>query len=141
MDQRIDIVEYALQIAEVAAKRSEDPFRKVGAVAINDENRIIATGYNGLIAHFQADRSVWKDRDVRRSIMIHAEQNLCSLFRRGEAKMVAVTTCPCSDCVRTLLAHGVSQVYYREPYETDDGGIAIAKFYGLSLIHKPNEAR
>lgn len=133
MSTRISIVEYALQLAEVASRRSEDPFRKVGAVALTDENRIIATGYNGLPPAFVANEELWKDRDFRRDLMIHAEQNLCSLFKRGEVKMVAVTTMPCSFCLRTLIAHGVSQVYYRMPYEHDDGAIAIAKYFGIHM--------
>jgi len=130
---RISIEEYALRLAEVAALRSEDPDRKVGAVALSDENRVIATSYNGLPKGYVANEEFWKDRDYRRVFLIHAEQNLCSLFQRGEATLVAVTHCPCSSCLMLLIAHGVSQVIYREVYETDDFAPKLAAHYGMRL--------
>ncbi|MFY7930828.1 MAG: hypothetical protein ACOVS5_18310 [Oligoflexus sp.] len=45
---RISIPKYAMALAHVASLRSEDPFRKVGAVAIDFDNRVIGTAYNGL---------------------------------------------------------------------------------------------
>lgn len=136
MSSRINIEEYALRLAEVAALRSEDPDRKVGAVALTDENRVIAVAYNGLAAGYRTDSYWWSDRNFRRFFMLHAEQNLCSLFRRGDAKLVAVTHMPCSHCITMLIAHGVQQVIYRNDYETDDGAIEVAKYYGTRLEQK-----
>ena len=45
---RIALPEYAMALAHVASLRSEDPYRKVGAVAIDFSNRVIGTAYNGL---------------------------------------------------------------------------------------------
>ena len=45
---RLSIPEYAMALAHVASLRSEDPFRKVGAVAFDFSNRVIGTAYNGL---------------------------------------------------------------------------------------------
>ena len=45
---RLSWEEYALRIAEVASLRSEDPFMKVGACALNHSNRVIGVSYNGL---------------------------------------------------------------------------------------------
>ncbi len=45
---RISWDSYALKIAQVAALRSEDPFKKVGACALDFSNRVIGVAYNGL---------------------------------------------------------------------------------------------
>src|SRR6187549_119272 len=97
---RISIPAYAMALAHVASLRSEDPFRKVGAVAIDHANRVIGTAYNGLAPGFDAPPGFWQDREARRKFMLHAEVNLCSLFIRGAVRLVAVTTKPCSACMQ-----------------------------------------
>ena len=85
-----------MALAHVASLRSEDPYRKVGAAALDFDNRVIGTAYNGLAPGFDPDEQFWADRDARQKFMLHAEVNLCSLFRRGEVKLVACTTMPCT---------------------------------------------
>ena len=41
--ERLQIPEYAMALAHVAALRSEDPYRKVGAAALDFDNRVIGT--------------------------------------------------------------------------------------------------
>lgn len=129
---RISIPEYAMALAHVASLRSEDPFRKVGAVAIDFDNRVIGTAYNGLAPGYNADPQFWADRDARRKYMLHAEVNLCSLFTRGNVKLVACTTKPCTSCMQMLCAYGVKEVYFREDYPNSEAD-AIAARYGIRL--------
>ena len=131
-DSRLSIPEYAMALAEVASLRSEDPFRKVGAAALDADNRVIATAYNGLAPGFDAPSGFWDDREGRQKFMLHAEVNLCSLFKRGEAKLVATTTMPCTSCMQTLCAYGIKEIYFREIYKESDAP-AIAKVYGIKL--------
>jgi dCMP deaminase len=135
-DQRLSIPQYAMALAEVASLRSEDPFRKVGAAALDFENRVIATAYNGLAPGFDAPAGFWDDRDKRQKFMLHAEINLCSLFKRGEARIVATSTMPCTACMQTLCAYGVEEVYYREVYKESDAP-EIAAIYGITLEQVP----
>lgn len=130
---RLTIPEYAMALAHVASLRSEDPFRKVGAVAIDFDNRVIGTAYNGLAPGYDADPSFWADRDARRKYMLHAEVNLCSLFTRGNVRLVACTTMPCTSCMQMLCAYGIKEVYFREPYP-DSEAPTIAERYGVQLI-------
>ena len=49
-DQRRDFIswdEYFMGVALLAAKRSKDPNTQVGACIVDDDNRILSTGYNG----------------------------------------------------------------------------------------------
>jgi dCMP deaminase len=129
---RLTIPEYAMALAQVASMRSEDPYRKVGAAALDADNRVIGTAYNGLAPGFNAPPGFWDDREARQKFMLHAEVNLCSLFRRGEAKLVATTTMPCTACMQTLCANGVREIYYRDVYQASDAP-AIAALYNVKL--------
>lgn len=129
---RLSIPEYAMALAQVASMRSEDPYRKVGAAALDFDNRVIGTAYNGLAPGFNAPPGFWDDREGRQKFMLHAEVNLCSLFRRGEAKIVATTTMPCTACMQTLCAYGIREIYYRDVYHASDAP-EIAKLYGVTL--------
>ena len=131
--ERLSIPQYAMALAHVASLRSEDPYRKVGAAALDKDHRVIATAYNGLAPGFDAPEGFWSDRERRQKFMLHAEVNLCSLFRRGEAKIVATTTMPCTACMQTLCAYGVKDVYYGTPYAESDAA-EIAEIYGINLV-------
>ncbi len=121
-----------MALAHVASLRSEDPYRKVGAAALDHDNRVIATAYNGLAPGFNAPADFWVDREGRQKFMLHAEINLCSLFKRGEAKIVATTTMPCTACMQTLCAYGIKEIYYKEIYHASDAP-EIAKLYHIKL--------
>lgn len=126
--KRISFDEYAINLAIQASSRSEDMYRKVGAVALNKENGVIAIAYNGTPSGYVMPEDLASDRDRRRPFMIHAETNLCALFKRGEVETVAVTCCPCSDCFRNLIASGVKRVIYKDDY-TDFVTSEIASIY------------
>ena len=129
---RLSIPQYAMALAHVASLRSEDPFRKVGAVAIDFDNRVIGTAYNGLAPGFDVADDFWFDRDARRKYMLHAEVNLCSLFTRGSAKLLACTTQPCTSCTQMICSYGIKEIYYRDVYEASDAD-EICKLYGIKI--------
>lgn len=129
---RLSILEYAMALAEVASLRSEDPYRKVGAVALDFDNRVIGTAYNGLAPGYNAADGFWDDREARRKFMLHAEVNLCSLFTRGAARLVACTTMPCTSCMQMLCAYGIKQVVYGEAYPQSEAPL-LASHYGIEL--------
>jgi len=126
---RVERDTYAMMLAFVASLRSEDPTRKVGAVALDANGYVIGVAYNGVKSKTIMPDDFWSDRDGRRKYMIHAEQNLCALFKRGDAETVAVTTKPCPSCANLLVAHGVRRVIYGEDY-TDDSS-DILSTYGI----------
>lgn len=130
--ERLSIPQYAMALAHVASLRSEDPYRKVGAAALDFDNRVVGTAYNGLAPGFDAPEGFWDDRDKRQKFMLHAEVNLCSLFKRGEVRVIATTTMPCTACMQTLCAYGVEEIYYRDVYKQSDAP-EIAKIYGIKL--------
>ena len=128
---RITWEEYALRIAEVASLRSEDPYTKVGACALDHSNRVIGVAYNGLASGIVAEPSFWTDRDKRRPFMIHAEVNLLSLFKRNQCKLLACTLLPCSCCATMIAAYGIKNVVYKEEYLRDNKALEIFRFNGI----------
>lgn len=125
--------QHALALAIEASKRSEDPYIKVGACALGLDNKVLGVSYNGLASGKDVSNIFWKDRDKRRKYMIHAEQNLLSLFKRGDARLLACTLLPCSDCARLIGCWGIPVVCYLDDYKRDLGAIDIFKFYGIRL--------
>lgn len=130
---RKDIIEWALDLATVAATRSEDPYKKVGSVALRPDNSIAAVSYNGAPPGINID---WTDRDKRRSFVIHSEMNLLRYIKPGECNRVAVTLSPCVDCLKNLTAYGIKQVFYIEEYKNCDISLVreISQLFDIELI-------
>lgn len=129
---RLSWGEYALALAQTASERSEDPYRKVGACALDFDHRILSVGYNGLASgKCGVSKTFWDDRDHRRNYMIHAEANCLSLFKSGECQILAVTLLPCSYCATLIAAYKIPTVIYKEIYERDMKALEIFDFYGI----------
>jgi dCMP deaminase len=126
--------EYALALAETASMRSEDPYARVGACALDHNNRVLGVAYNGLAPGTTMSDYFWADRDGRRPFVLHAETNLLSLFKRGEGRLIACTLLPCSCCARQIIAHGIKKVVYRDNYTKDMSALDIFKFYNIEII-------
>jgi dCMP deaminase len=131
---RISWDSYALKIAEIGALRSEDPYKKVGACALDFSHRVIGVAYNGLAPGMKVKKDFWADRDRRRKFMLHAEANLLSLFKRGECMLLACTLLPCRTCASLIISHNIKRVVYKELYQRDDSAIELFKFYGIECV-------
>jgi dCMP deaminase len=121
-------------LAFAAAKRSEDPYRKVGACALNKDKMVVGLGYNGLASGKDVLPHFWEDRDERRKYMIHAETNCLSLCKRGEIDLLAVTLLPCSYCATMIASYGVKEILYHEEYESDQAAKEIFNFYNIEML-------
>ena len=102
MNKRRTWPEHAMALAVEASKRSEDPYRKVGACALDIDNKVLGVAYNGLVAGKTVSDKFWQNRNKRRPYMIHAEQNLFSLFCQKQASIIAVTLFPCECCAKLI---------------------------------------
>lgn len=137
MNNNIDWNTYAMMIAYIAALRSPDPYKKVGACCIDNQNRILATGYNGLASGKEVDSDFWSNRDSRRPFMIHAEMNALSFVKKGDCDTLASTLLPCTCCANLIAAHGVKRVLYSEVYDKDMNALEIFKFHNIELLRIP----
>ena len=132
--QRPSWERYALSLAITASLRSEDPWRRVGACALDRDNRVLGLGYNGLASGKNAEKSFWLDRDYRRKYIIHAEANCLSLFKAGECSLLAVTLLPCSYCATLIASYKIPKVVYSDIYERDSSAIDIFDFYNIDCV-------
>jgi dCMP deaminase len=129
--------EYGIQIAQVAALKSKDPWKKVGAAILREDNTIGGIGYNGFPQGVKED---WENRDERRLLVVHAEQNALRYLKPGEGKTLYSTLLPCNECLKTIAAYQIKRVLYQEIYEQDSSSLSIAEKLGIEIIQykKPN---
>jgi dCMP deaminase len=128
--------EYAMSIAEVVAKKSKDPWHKVGAVVLREDHSIASVGYNGFP---QGQEEDWSSREERSKYVIHAEQNALRYTSPGEGKTLVSTLLPCRDCLKTIAAYKIKRVLYKEIYKSDPIALEIAEKMGVTLIQFQKE--
>jgi dCMP deaminase len=128
--------EYAMSIAEVVAKKSKDPWCKVGAVILREDNSIASVGYNGFPQGVEED---WADREERRKYVIHAEQNALRYTSPGEGKTLVSTLLPCRDCLKTIATYKIKRVLYKEIYKSDPIALEIAEKMGVTVVQFQKE--
>lgn len=108
-----------LKIAREVASWSKDPSTQVGAVIVDQANRVVSLGYNGLPRGVSDSRDLLDDRVAKYATVIHAEQNALLFASRP----VAGCTCytwplpPCSHCASLLIQVGIARVVF--PLDVD----------------------
>ena len=127
--------EYFLEITEMVATRSTCDRAFVGCVLVNEDNRIISTGYNGSITgNKHCDEVGHTMRDGHCIATIHAEMNaLLYCAKEGISVKSArcyVTHFPCLNCTKALIQSGIKAIIYKEAYRVDE--------YALELLKKNN---
>lgn len=137
--QRVNWDEHALILAFAATCRSQDPYKKVGACALDYNNHVLGVAYNGLAPGKNVDETFWHDRERRRPFILHAETNLLSRISIGQAKTIAITLQPCSSCAIAIAAQRIQRVVYSENYEYDKKGLDVLKFYNIETVQIPKE--
>ena len=103
-----------MTLASLVATWSKDPSTKVGAVIVDQKNRVVSLGFNGF------PRSVKDSADVTREVKlmctIHAEENALLFASRSVAGCtVYVTHPPCAKCAAKLVQAEIARVVTVEP--------------------------
>ena len=143
--------EYFMGVALLAAERSKDPNTQVGACIVDDQNRILSTGYNGFPHGCSDDEFPW-NRDeslgeTKYQFVVHAELNAI-LNARGKSlagSKVYVALFPCNECAKAIIQSGISEVIYlSDKYHDTPSTIASRRMLdsaGVKLTHiKPTKA-
>src|SRR5699024_5427222 len=121
---------YFMEIAVMVASRSTCDGAFVGCVLVNDNNRIVSTGYNGSVSgNPHCDDVGHTMRDGHCIATIHAEMNaLLYCAKEGIAVKdckAYVTHFPCLNCTKALIQAGIKQIYYKNDYRIDDYAILL----------------
>ncbi|KAK1986187.1 cytidine deaminase-like protein [Colletotrichum cereale] len=144
---------YFMSLAELAALRSNCMKRRVGAVLVGREKRVISTGYNGTprglrncsdggCARCNAGNS--SGVGLSTCLCIHAEENALLEAGRERIRDGAVLycdTCPCLTCSIKICQVGIEEVVYAHGYSMDTETAAVFAQAGVRLrqyIPAPN---
>ena len=126
--------EYFMGVALLASMRSKDPSTQVGACIVDNENRILSTGYNGFPQGCSDDDFPW-NRDeslgeTKYNFVVHAELNAI-LNSRGKSltdSKLYVALFPCNECAKAIIQAGVTEVIYlSDKYKDTLGNFASKK--------------
>jgi dCMP deaminase len=149
--------EYFMEIVFLIAKRSTCQRRKVGAVIVKD-NRILATGYNGVpagITHcdesggcLRANLNIPSGERHELCRGLHAEQNaiIQAAYHGTSVKdsTLYCTTMPCIVCTKMIINAGIIKIIYSQNYDDPlalemirESDIRIEK-YSLSTVSMEN---
>lgn len=123
--------EYFMGVALLSAKRSKDPNTQVGACIVNDKNRIVGTGYNGLPAGCHDDAFPWAKQgeflQTKYPFVCHAELNaiLNNIGMDLHGCRIYTALFPCNECTKSIIQSGISEVIYlSDKYEGTDSAKA-----------------
>ncbi|MCJ1406099.1 Deoxycytidine monophosphate (dCMP) deaminase [Ptychographa xylographoides] len=139
--------QYFMQLASLAAQRSNCMKRRVGCVLVR-EKRVISTGYNGTPRKLKNCNEGGCPRcndgqgagvGLSTCLCIHAEEN--ALLEAGrerirEGAILYCDTCPCLTCSIKITQVGISEVIYAQGYSMDqeiaavflEGGVKLRQF-------------
>lgn len=139
---RVDVDEAYLRMAEIWAQRSKANRLQVAALIVKDK-QIISDGYNGMPSGDADD--VCEEYDVAGNIVtkrmaLHAESNaLMKLaFNGGMGSAGATMYCtdsPCFECAKLIKQAGITRFVYRRQYR-DTTGIEELQKRGVIVEQK-----
>lgn len=146
MNRKISWEEYFLGLVQLSAMRSKDPNTQVGAVLVNEDNRIVGMGYNGMPNgddSFPWDRESNQGKDTKYPYVVHAELNaILNTTAPTKDTRLYVSLFPCSSCAKLIAQAGIKEVcYIDDKYrDTEDGEIARFIFDKCGVKYKQCKA-
>lgn len=137
--------QYFMGVAILSANRSKDPSRQVGCCIVDDKNRILTVGYNGLPNGCSDDEYPWDKEDENNNkymYVVHSELNAIINYRGRipDKSRMYVTTFPCNECAKAIIQAGISEVIYYEDYSKmeismrmfNSAGVKVKKYIPTS---------
>ncbi|BFG70755.1 cytidine/deoxycytidylate deaminase family protein [Sediminibacterium sp. KACHI17] len=137
MQKRTDYIswdEYFMGVALLSAQRSKDPNTQVGACIVNDKNKIVGAGYNGLPIGCSDDEFPWSKQgdflETKYPYVCHAELNAILNNIGMDLKGCKIYTAlfPCNECTKAIIQSGITEVIYlSDKYNGSDTSVASKK--------------
>ncbi|XP_046852357.1 deoxycytidylate deaminase-like [Xenia sp. Carnegie-2017] len=108
-----------MAVAFLSAQRSKDPNSQVGACIVNEENKIVGIGYNGMPNGCSDDILPWARTaedylDTKYPYVCHAEMNAILNKNSSDVKgcTIYVALFPCNECAKLIIQSGIKRVVY-----------------------------
>lgn len=144
MQKRTDYIswdEYFMGVALLSARRSKDPNTQVGACIVNDKNKIVGAGYNGLPIGCDDDQFPWsKDGgflDTKYPYICHAELNaiLNNIGMDLRGCRIYTALFPCHECAKAIIQSGITEVVFlSDKYGSSESGIASKRMLDQARV-------
>ena len=124
---RLEIDEYFLNMAKLAALRSTCKRRQVGCILVDSNNHVAATGYNGVPKGFKhcldypckgADAA--SGTRLNECKAVHAEMNALLQLTSRDVLTAYLTVTPCFDCSKVLANSTVKRIVAPVWYPQDE---------------------
>lgn len=140
--------QYFMSIAVISSMRSKDPKRQVGAVIVDDNNRVLSIGYNGFPNHCKDNDFPWNDTsegstdedkvNIKDFYVVHAELNAILNYKGESLKdsTIYTTLVPCNECIKAIIQAGIKKIIYKD-YKESYKNIAsqrMIKAAGIEMI-------
>ena len=138
MSERKSWKKYFMEITNLVATRSTCDRAFVGCLLVNDDNRIVSTGYNGSVKkNPHCDDIGHRMRDGHCIATIHAEINAL-LYCAKEGISVKdcsayVTHFPCLNCTKALIQAGIKKIYFQNDYRVDEYAMELLQINGIEV--------
>lgn len=109
-----------MRLAREISTWSKDPSSQIGAVIVDDERRILSTGYNGFPRGIADTEERLNNKEEKYPRVIHAEMNaiLAALYNGVSVKgaTLYVWGLPvCADCTKSVIQAGIRRIVMTYP--------------------------
>lgn len=133
--------EYFMGIAVLSSMRSKDPNTQVGACIVNQNNKIMSVGYNGLPIGCSDDAFPWERTGetlkTKYPYVCHAELNAILNNAGGDLTgcKIYVALFPCNECAKAIIQCGIKEVIYlSDKYADSDSTLASKRMFDAAGV-------
>lgn len=132
--------EYFMGLAHLSAFRSKDPSTQVGAVIVDQNNKVVSIGYNGLPLGCNDDDFPWQREggmlETKYAFVVHAELNaILNSPRSVNGCTLYVSLFPCNECAKAIIQSGIKKIVYEsDKYADTESTIASKRMLNAANV-------
>lgn len=133
--------EYFMGAAILSGKRSKDPSTQVGACIVDENKKIVGTGYNGAPRGIDDADFPWEREgdflNTKYAYVCHAELNAILNSTKETLKncTMYVALFPCNECAKAIIQSGIKRVVYlSDKYKDVPAFIASRKLLEMASV-------
>lgn len=124
--------EYFMSLSHLSGLRSKDPSTQVGACIVNQNNRIVGIGYNGMPYGCSDDEYPWEREgdfiDTKYPYVVHAELNaILNSTASLQGCSIYVSLFPCNECAKAIIQSGITEVVYESDKYAYSDSVKVSK--------------
>lgn len=141
MSKVISWNQYFMGVAKLSAFRSKDPNTQVGACIVNQDNKIVGVGYNGLPWGCEDSEFPWSVREgelheTKYPYVVHAELNaILNSTTSLKGCRIYVSLFPCHECVKAIIQSGIAEIIFEDDkYSGTQSDVAAKKMLDMAKV-------